>query len=65
VLAAALVADGLLSADRNRGMPAALHLPAGRVVGRDDALALAPELARIACPARRSGTTTRSSAPSG
>lgn len=50
VLAAALVADGLLSADRNRGMPAALHLPAGRVVGRDDALALAPELTPIAYP---------------
>ena len=50
VLAAALLADAFLSADRNRGLPAALQLPAGRVVGRREALALAPELDQVPCP---------------
>jgi glycerol-3-phosphate dehydrogenase len=41
-LRAAFVIDAVLGADRNQGLPAHLHLPAGRVLGRDLALERVP-----------------------
>ena len=41
---AGFLLDRLVSADRNRGIPAALHLPAGRVVSRAAALERFPGL---------------------
>lgn len=43
-LRAAFALDSLVASDRNEGLPESLHLPAGRVVSRDDAVAMAPEL---------------------
>ncbi|HWR97802.1 MAG TPA: FAD-dependent oxidoreductase, partial [Candidatus Methanoperedens sp.] len=44
-LAVALALNDLLSADRNRGLPAASRLPRGRVLGRAELARLAPGLA--------------------
>lgn len=41
---AAFALDALLGADRNRDLPAHLHLPAGRVLSRAEALAIEPAL---------------------
>lgn len=41
-LAAALAVNDVLSADRNRGLGADRRIPAGRVVSREECLALAP-----------------------
>lgn len=43
---AAFTVDRLLTRDRNRGVPPALHLPAGQVVSRDAAIARFPRLPR-------------------
>ncbi|MEQ1911329.1 MAG: FAD-dependent oxidoreductase, partial [Vicinamibacterales bacterium] len=42
---AAFALDSLVASDRNDDLPESLHLPAGRVVSRQAALAMAPELA--------------------
>lgn len=41
-LRAAFAIDALLGADRNQGLPVHLHLPAGQVLGQDDALERVP-----------------------
>jgi len=41
----AFVLDSLVASDRNDGLPQSLHLPAGRVLSRDEAVALCPLLA--------------------
>ena len=41
---AAFVLDSLVASDRNDELPESLHLPAGRVISRDEAIAMAPEL---------------------
>jgi glycerol-3-phosphate dehydrogenase len=41
-LRAAFAIDAVLGADRNQGLPGHLHLPAGRVLGRDEALERVP-----------------------
>lgn len=41
----AFTLDSLVASDRNDGLPPSLHLPAGRVVGRDEAVAMCPLLA--------------------
>ena len=46
VLGAALLADRLLGAARNRGVAEALRLPPGRLLGRNEALARCPHLRR-------------------
>ena len=42
---AAFALDSLVAWDRNDGLSESLHLPAGKVVSRDEAFAMAPELA--------------------
>ena len=42
---AAFALDSLVASDRNDDLPESLHLPAGRVVSRDDAFTMAPALA--------------------
>ena len=42
---AAFALDSVVAWDRNDGLPESLHLPAGKVVSRDEAFAMAPELA--------------------
>jgi len=44
VLAAGLILSDLLSLDRNRGLPAARHLPPARMLSRNDTLARVPGL---------------------
>ncbi|MFN7981026.1 MAG: FAD-dependent oxidoreductase [Vicinamibacterales bacterium] len=38
----AFMLDSLVASDRNEGLPEQLHLPTGRVIGRDEAVALCP-----------------------
>jgi glycerol-3-phosphate dehydrogenase len=42
----AFTADALIGHDRNAGVPAHLHIPAGRVMGRDECLRLFPDVRR-------------------
>jgi glycerol-3-phosphate dehydrogenase len=42
---AAFALDSLVASDRNDGLAPSLHLPSGRVLSRDEALRLCPELA--------------------
>ena len=59
---AALILNDLVAADRNRGLDPARRLPAGRVVSRDEFLALEPGLDRPASRAARCGRMPRCSA---
>ena len=63
----ALTINDLVSRDRHEGLDdPGLHLPAGRVVSRDECLRLNPVIdADKASPAARSGTTTRCTTPIG
>jgi glycerol-3-phosphate dehydrogenase len=45
-LRAGFLLDALLASDRNAGLAGDLHLPAGRVLGRSEAVALCPDLPR-------------------
>jgi glycerol-3-phosphate dehydrogenase len=63
-LAAGLLADALLTPDRNRSVPASVRLPRNRVLSRAEVLARVPRPMRAGSRAARCGTTRRSRAPS-
>lgn len=52
---AAFALDALLGADRNRDLPARLHLPAGRVLSREECAAINPALG---APGQNGGDVT-------
>jgi glycerol-3-phosphate dehydrogenase len=56
-LAMAFLIDAILGADRNRDLPARLHLPRGRTLSRAECLAIDPTLADRSSTASPAGAT--------